>query len=143
MFHHVGQRFLGHAKTLGFDHGIQALLQGVRPDFGLQPGQRGLPLGVPAQRRLQAQIVEHGRAQVQREVMHLFQHALDHLEALFQARRQGVGARRLQQRLQVHFGDGEGLADFVVELAREVPAFGLLHFHQPAGKHLKSFGGIP
>ena len=36
---------------------------------------------------------------------------------------------------------GEGLADFVVELAREVPAFGLLHFDQPAGKHL-DFGAV-
>ena len=47
--------------------------------------------------------------------MHLFLHALDHLEALFQARRQGVAARRFQERLHVHFDYRQGLADLVVD----------------------------
>ena len=47
-----------------------------------------------------------------------------------------------QERLQIHFSDRQGLADLVVEFAREVPAFGLLHFHQPAGKHLESLARL-
>ena len=69
--------------------------------------------------------------------MHLFQHAVHHLKTLFHARHEGSPAGRLQHRLQVQLDDGQGLADFVVEFAGDVPAFGLLRLHQPAGKHLE------
>ena len=43
ILHHVGQGSLRHPETFGLDHRIQALLQGVRPDFGLQAAQDCLP----------------------------------------------------------------------------------------------------
>src|SRR5512139_3165439 len=38
--HYVGERFLAHTKTGGFDNRIQALLQRVSLKFSPKPGQR-------------------------------------------------------------------------------------------------------
>ncbi len=43
----------------------------------------------------------------------------------------------------MHLCDREGLADFVVEFTREMPAFSLLHLDQPAGKHLNFSAVFP
>src|SRR5258706_28706 len=62
--HDIGQGFLAHAETLGFNRRNQSLLQLVGVELDLQPTQGRLAFGVPTQSRLQSQIVQHGRAQV-------------------------------------------------------------------------------
>ena len=111
----IGQGFLGDAETFVFDHGIEAFVHGIGAEFGLKTGERGLTPDVPAQGRHQTQIVEHRGAQAQREVLHLFEDALDGLLAFLEAAILVGGSRGLEGSLKVHFGDGEGLADFIVQ----------------------------
>ena len=52
------------------------LLVYAKPYFALDSGQRGLAIRVPAQRGFQPEIVEHGRTQVQGNILHLLKNAL-------------------------------------------------------------------
>ena len=98
---HVRQGFLHQPETSGLNDRIEAALQRVGHELNLQPGRRRLPLGVPAQRRRQAQIVEEGRAQFQRQAAHLFEHLPEHGQGVVQPSVQGFCGRQTDDRLQI------------------------------------------
>ena len=122
----IGECFLGNTEAGSLDHWIKAVLQRVGGEARLQARQSGLLAGVPAQSGLQAQVVQQRRAQAQREIAHLAEHSPDSLQAFVEVIAQQGSIGGVHHCLEVHLRDREGLPYFVVELARDVPALGLL-----------------
>src|SRR5438270_533004 len=90
----------------------------------VQPGARGaaralrLAIHERAQRGHEAQVVEHGRPQLEREIADLLERAIDDLQALRKP--------RILRRVEVQPERAQGLSDLVVQLARHAPSLGLL-----------------
>ena len=69
------------------------------------------------------------------------EHAFDRANAFLQAPFQRGLFGALQGGLKVHFGNGQGLADFVMELAGDVAALALLDFDEAVGEDLQFEAG--
>src|ERR1051326_101461 len=137
----VGKGFLRDAETFGLDNRIDAFFKRVRAKTRLQTGERSLTVCVPAQSRFQAEVVQHRGTQIQREIVDLFEDASDCLDAFFEATSEGSLAGVLECGMEIQFGDGQGLADFIVQFARNMPALALLNFNETMGKSLKFMAG--
>ena len=74
------------------------------------------------QRRRQAKIIQRRRAQIQRHGAHLLECLARNLHAFLG--QQPVVAAPTQRHLQFYFHQRQGLADFIVEFARELRAQG-------------------
>src|SRR5580765_7955467 len=81
----VGEGFLGDAEAFGFDRGIHAAFEGIGAEAGFETGGSGLAIEVPAQGGFEAEVVEHGRTKIEREVVNLFEDLLDGVHAFLDA----------------------------------------------------------
>ena len=98
--------------------------------------------GEPAQGRFQAEGVEHGRAQLQRQAAHLLSGLLQERGAFVQPR-QGGRPGQAPRGVEVQGDGGQDLPDFVVQFAGQVAALLLLDLHQPAGQGLQPVRVLP
>ncbi len=135
MLERVVERLLRGAEQQGLArvvHGRQ------RADLqaDLRPAGLGLAARQPAQRRLQAQVVQDRRAQQARQMPGVLQGLGAQRDGAFHLRAQRR-LRRPQRRAeqgQAMLEHGEVLADAVVQLARQAPAFVLLHLDHRAAQ---------
>ena len=65
MTHDVGQRLLGDAKALCFNHQVKAILQSRRFEIRTKPCKCGLPVCVPPKGRFESKIIQDRWAQIQ------------------------------------------------------------------------------
>jgi hypothetical protein len=137
----IRERFLSDAEARRFDQCLKARCHQLYLDLELEPSEGGLAMGVPAESGFQAQVIQHRWPQVQRKVMDLPEDALDRLDTLFEAARQGALVGRLQGGLEVHLGEHEALTDFIVEFQGNVAAFAFLRFEEFVGEVLKLMAG--
>src|ERR1051326_8534876 len=119
MTNDIGQSFLSDAKTFGLDDGIDAPFQRVSAKTGMEASQRSLSIGVPSQSRFEAEVVQHRGAQVQRQIVNLFEDLANGVNTFLQTPSQRVLAGIFQRGMEVEFGDSKALADFVVQLASD------------------------
>jgi hypothetical protein len=129
---------LGDTEAFRFDDGIQAAVQGIGVDICFDAGAFGLPLHVPTEGRFEAQIIEHRRPQFERQIAHLVEHQFDGTERFLQALPGFLRTALFEGIADIHFRYGKILADFIVQLARQMPALGFLRFDKSMGKHLQS-----
>ena len=61
MTHDVGEGLLCDAETFGFDDRVEPAIEALGAKFSPHADQGGLPMGVPAQGRLQPEVVQHRR----------------------------------------------------------------------------------
>src|SRR5712691_10923847 len=133
----VGQSFLSDAKALGFNDGFEPAFQRLDAQAGMKSSQPGMAAGVPLESWSQAKIIEQGGTQVEREILNLLEHSLDRLNAGLQPAQQCALSRRSDRGLEVHFCQGQALADFIMKFARNVTALGFLCLYQFLRKGLK------
>ena len=106
-----------------------------------EPGALRLRVHVPAQRGGQPEVVEQRGPEVEGELAHAAEQALDDRRASRRStRRRGVAAPPQHQ--QVDADRGEGLAHLVVELPRDVPALRLLDLEQRRRQRLEAGGRL-
>ena len=87
----------------------------------------------------QAEVVEHRRPEIEREIAHLLDQPLrNQAGAAEPVGRPGVRGRHLELQFQA----GERLSDFVVQLARDPPPLRLLHVHQAHGDRFQPQPGL-
>src|SRR5947209_2723574 len=129
----VGDRLLHHAEDGGLVLGREPLVETVplapdRDSLGAQ-----VAIGVPVDRRAQAEIVEHRGAQVHDQAVDCVERRDRQLGLVLEAR---LGA-------QLHHQRGQALAGVVVQLARDAAALVLLRGDQFAEElaHLRGAGG--
>ena len=92
-------------------------------------------IGQPLERRHEAEVVEHGRAKLDREAADVLERAHDLLPQLGQGGAGRVVRERLLERLQPEQDRGQRLPRLVVELAREPLTLQLLRLHDAADAH--------
>ena len=78
----VRQRLLGHTKAGGLQGGVEPVFQTIGEEFFLEAGALRLLIHIPAQRRHQSDIVEHGGTQVEGDGADLLQQAIHQPDAV-------------------------------------------------------------
>ena len=141
----VRQRLLDDAVEGGLDFAREPLLAELRLQVDPEPrllAERG---GEPLDRRHEAEVVERGRAQLDRERAHVLQRRDDELAHGRDRGARLVAPDRLLERLQPEQDRGERLAGLVVELAGEPAPLELLGLddtpHRVAADALREVDG--
>jgi hypothetical protein len=97
---------------------------------GLDPGLIRKLLRLPADRREQAQFLEHSRREPRDNPPQSFNRSVQHLERLLDLCLLLLGFSFTRQHLQMEAQNHEGLTGFVVQLAADSPPFLLLTFEE-------------
>ena len=128
---HVRQRLLHDAVERRLDVGREPLPAEPRLDLHVERPAFAHGLAEPAERGLEAEVVEGRRAQLDREPPHVLQRLDDELAQRAGGGVGSLGALRPLDRCQAEQDRRQRLAGLVVELAREPPPLDLLGLHRP------------
>ena len=130
----VGERLLDDAVGAGLDLRGEALVEARVMKLNLDAGLTCVVLEAPEQGRQEAEAIEHGRSQIQRQLAHTTQRVVDGLahiqrRTLALHRVRSICSSPTRRRLDHHLDTGERLANLVVQLARDAPSLRLLYLH--------------
>ena len=100
---------------------------GVHPllDFHLDAVLGPHMFGEPFHGRFKPQLIKNGEAQFKGQGSGIFDHILDEFPHFAQLVGNGVGTHRFLQDPQLDLGDGQGLADVIVQIRGQLPPFPL------------------
>src|SRR5215471_2222868 len=101
MTNNIGQCFLRDTETFSLDNWIDASLQWISSKAGMQASQGSLSIGIPPEGGLEPEIIEHGRPQVKRKIVNLFEHFADCFDALLEPASEGILAGIFQGSVKV------------------------------------------
>lgn len=139
VFFDVVEGFLRDAEDAGADRGGKIVGDVGVAESSDNGGAAGEILGEPLESGGEAEVIEEGGAKHEGDVPHGLDGGIDDIAGAFEA---GVdvgyarGGGRFQAR-EFEAERGEGLADFVMEFARQAGAFGFLEGHQLVGEGLE------
>lgn len=133
----VRECFLPNAETFSFNDGLESFLEGFGAEGAVDFGGGCRTVCVPAEGGFQSEVIQHGRPEVEGKVSDLILDLLDSLNAFDQVFFHCRGLGFFECALEVHLGNSQGLADFVMKFTSDLAALRFLDFDETMGEDLE------